>query len=112
MGNVKLKPCPFCGGKAYLETNHRAFIKAQTTKVAYVRCLNCNARTQRIELAKYGKTSHSIEADNEAVQAWNRRTATNPSEINANGFKTDEERRFDKLQAEIQKRLTDDLKRF
>ena len=91
MGNVKLKPCPFCGGKAYLETNHRAFIKAQTTKVAYVRCLNCNARTQRIELAKYGKTSHSIEANNEAVQAWNRRIAANPSEINANGFKTDEE---------------------
>lgn len=48
----------------------------------------------------------------DCVRARNRRTAANPSEINANGFKTDEERRFDKLQAEIQKRLTDDLKRF
>ncbi len=88
MNKVKLKPCPFCGGKAYLETNHRAFIKAQTTKVAFVRCLNCNARTQRIELVKYGKTSHSIEAENEAAQAWNRRTAANLSEIAANAPKS------------------------
>lgn len=34
------------------------------------------------------------------------------SELAANGSKTNEERTFDKLQAEIRKRLTDDLKRF
>ncbi|MGN0557881.1 MAG: Lar family restriction alleviation protein [Acutalibacteraceae bacterium] len=70
-----LKPCPFCGGKAYLETHHRAFINGNTTKVTYVRCLNCNARTERIPLEKYGKTSHSSAAEAEAINAWNRRTA-------------------------------------
>ena len=42
----ELKPCPFCGGKAYLEMRHRAFIKGKTTLVAYVRCRECEARTQ------------------------------------------------------------------
>ncbi len=38
----KLKPCPHCGGEAYLERAHRAFINAQTTRVAFVRCTVCN----------------------------------------------------------------------
>lgn len=25
MSETKIKPCPFCGGKAYLERSHRAF---------------------------------------------------------------------------------------
>ena len=74
MNEIKLKPCPFCGGKPYLETNHRAFINAKTTKVAYVRCKSCNARTERIPLEKYGKTSHSFEAELDAIEAWNKRT--------------------------------------
>jgi len=41
----KLKPCPHCGGEAYLERAHRAFINAQTTRVAFVRCTVCNARS-------------------------------------------------------------------
>lgn len=73
MNEIKLKPCPFCGGKPYLETNHRAFINARTTKVAFVRCRNCNARTERIPLEKYGKTSHSFEAELDAIAAWNKR---------------------------------------
>ena len=73
MSEIKLKPCPFCGGKPYLETNHRAFINAKTTKVAYVWCRNCNARTERIPLEKYGKTSHSFEAELDAIAAWNKR---------------------------------------
>ena len=73
MSEIKLKSCPFCGGKPYLETNHRAFINAKTTKVAYVRCKSCNARTERIPLEKYGKTSHSFEAELDAIEAWNKR---------------------------------------
>ena len=73
MSEIKLKSCPFCGGKPYLETNHRAFINAKTTKVAFVRCKSCNARTERIPLEKYGKTSHSLEAKLDAIAAWNKR---------------------------------------
>lgn len=70
---TELKPCPFCGGEAYLEDKHRAFIKGQSTRVAYVRCRRCNARTERFELQKYGGASHSAEAERLAVEAWNRR---------------------------------------
>ena len=68
-----LKPCPFCGGEAYLERNSRAFIHAKTTKVAFVRCTVCNARSGRVPLSDYGRTSSSYEAENEAVSLWNRR---------------------------------------
>lgn len=64
-----LKPCPFCGGRAVLERNHRAFIDAEPTKVALVRCAVCNARTARFELAGGKK-----KAEMQAVDAWNRRT--------------------------------------
>lgn len=70
---MELKPCPFCGGKPYLETKHRAFINAQTTKVAFVRCTECYARTQRFELQLFGRTSYSKEANKKAIEAWNRR---------------------------------------
>ena len=69
----ELKPCPFCGGKPYLETSHREFIQAKTTRVAFVRCTECNARTQRFELQSFGCTSSSKEANKKAIEAWNRR---------------------------------------
>lgn len=40
----KLKPCPFCGGEAIIEKNHRAFIKGLSTRVAFVYCKKCNAK--------------------------------------------------------------------
>lgn len=70
---TELKPCPFCGGEAYLEDHHRAFIRGQTTRVAYVRCRKCNARTGRFELGKHGGGSNSAEAVRLAIEAWNRR---------------------------------------
>ena len=101
MNEVKLKPCPFCGGKANLteevDTNiHGWRIDCEHDDRCYLRDV-------------WYDEYDTVE---DCMQAWNRRTAANPSEINANRSKTDEERRFDKLQAEIQKRLTDDLKRF
>ena len=57
------------------------------------------------------RVAPTIMDQNEAM--WNDPgTHESPSEIAANGSKTNEERTFDKLQAEIRKRLTDDLKRF
>ena len=71
---AELKPCPFCGGEAYLEENHRAFIGGKTSRVAFVRCKKCNARSGRFELVKYGHTQNSVEANQAAINAWNRRT--------------------------------------
>ena len=45
-----------------------------STKVALVRCKVCNARGGRIKLSDYGKSSHSLEAETEAVNRWNKRT--------------------------------------
>ena len=74
MNNSILLPCPFCGGKPYLERCSRGFINAQSTKIAYVRCLQCNARSKRVPLSDYGKTSHSAEAERVVINAWNSRT--------------------------------------
>ena len=65
---IKLKPCPHCGGEAYLERSHRAFINAQTTRVAFVRCTVCNARSGRYKLGE-----DPVEAIRLALEAWNRR---------------------------------------
>lgn len=71
---MELKNCPFCGGEAYLEESHRAFIGGVTSRVAFVRCKKCNARSGRFELAAYGHTKNSVDANTDAVKAWNRRT--------------------------------------
>lgn len=73
MSEIKLLPCPFCGGKAYLKKNHRAFINAQSTRVTFVRCEKCNARTGRFELRDFGTSSHCKEAEQKAIKAWNTR---------------------------------------
>ena len=70
---AELKPCPFCGGKPYLETRHRAFINGETTRVAFVRCTECEARTQRFSIEVFGRTSYSGEANARAIEHWNRR---------------------------------------
>ena len=69
-----LKPCPFCGGKAVLEKAHRAFINGETTRVTFIRCDECNARSGRVRLSDYGCTSTSSAAISTVIAAWNRRT--------------------------------------
>lgn len=54
---TKLKPCPFCGGKAYRKINYDFDGK----EIYNVCCENCNARTE------YGYS------EQEAIEAWNRR---------------------------------------
>lgn len=73
MEKYGLKPCPFCGGSAYIEKKHRAFVDGQTCLVAFVRCVECNARSGRQKLSDYGRTAKSVEAVQAAVEAWNRR---------------------------------------
>ena len=68
-----LKPCPFCDGPAYLEKNQRGYARGGQSKFAYVRCLDCNARSAKYVLTDYGKTSHSKEAEQAATNHWNMR---------------------------------------
>ena len=70
-----LEKCPFCNGKAVLERSFRAFINAQTTRVSFVRCSQCNARGPRFAIEQYSDTSknHSTTAEELAVKAWNTR---------------------------------------
>lgn len=69
----KIKTCPFCGGRPYLETSHRAFINGESTRVAFVRCSKCNARSGRFRLEDFGHTSRSVEANDMAIESWNKR---------------------------------------
>ena len=52
---AELKPCPFCGGEAYLADQRHVFCRV------YVTCLNCDCRT-----AFWGDVP-------QAIEAWNRR---------------------------------------
>ena len=68
-----IKKCPFCGGRPVIESSHRAFIDGKTTKVAFVRCSKCNARSGRVNLSDFNRTSYSTDANEKVVQAWNQR---------------------------------------
>lgn len=63
MSEIKLKPCPFCGGEAILLTCSRLYILEQNKGRRAVFCVNddCGA-------VMYGSTQR------EAIDAWNRRT--------------------------------------
>ena len=59
MPNIKLKPCPFCGGEAEIQVDY--------DRVVFVICKNCKARTYAIPIvAEYC-------ANEVAAEKWNRR---------------------------------------
>ncbi len=60
---VKLRPCPFCGGKAEL---HSAF---DGDEYAVVKCTKCDAKGAEMWMHDY-----SQQQDADAVKAWNERT--------------------------------------
>lgn len=56
----KLKPCPFCGGKAELENSMRE-------NCSRIKCTKCRVKTEAfIKSFKYS-------SDQLAAEAWNRR---------------------------------------
>ena len=71
-----VKSCPFCGGKPYIESSSRGYINGEPTKTAYVRCRNCNARSERVNLKDYNVSSFSMNAVEDVVKAWNRRVSS------------------------------------
>lgn len=60
---MELKPCPICGGKAFL--SHVSIFGDGTC----VKCVQCNLQT------KFFKISTEYASDEKAADAWNRRAA-------------------------------------
>lgn len=67
--DIKLKPCPFCGGKAKLIINMQSF-----EPYAMVRCENCSAKTKNV------MQSVDYCAVDEAVKLWNQRMSRDNNE--------------------------------
>lgn len=72
---MKVKTCPFCGGRPYLEASQRGFVNGEPTKVCYIRCVKCNARSPRLNIRDFGHTSKSMEAAKKVIEMWNARVA-------------------------------------
>lgn len=70
---VKLKTCPFCGGRPYLEESQRGFVNGKSTHVCFVRCSVCNARSERVDLSDYGCSSYCGDAIKIVSESWNNR---------------------------------------
>lgn len=68
--SYKMLPCPFCGGEAFLETHHRAFVRGESTIVSLVRCKKCNAKTKKFDHRDRSRADSCYAA----VTAWNCRT--------------------------------------
>ena len=66
---LKLKSCPFCGGEAVL--NHGHMITATGQYLANVKCSECGIASRVV-----WSTDSPEEAVKEAIEAWNRRVAT------------------------------------
>lgn len=62
MDEIKIKPCPFCGGKAEIK-RYVEFAFEQ----AYVECTDCGARTRMID------PSLKYCANDKAAELWNNR---------------------------------------
>ena len=71
---MMIKSCPFCGGKPYIEESQRGFMGGKSTKVCFVRCKQCNARSNKVDLANYNCKSRSAQAIRDVVEQWNKRT--------------------------------------
>lgn len=67
MTEIKLKSCPFCGGKAEKVEQHSDFT---FTVLVYIRCTDCFAQTPI-----YNKYSDWYDEEY-MIECWNRRAET------------------------------------
>lgn len=75
--DIKLKPCPFCGGEAELKLNGNLGFTTEDPTLAYsvyVYCRNCEARTKNIYRAV---NYNALEV---AASQWNLRMSRDNNE--------------------------------
>ncbi len=65
MTEIKLKPCPFCGGEAEFKTIEKDMLSRQD--YIWVRCSKCEATSKKFESNLYSSAAE------DAAKAWNRR---------------------------------------
>ena len=69
MSEIKLLPCPFCGGKAVIYHQSSKYTNRDGN---FVHCMECGCRTKLFEC--YGNTTKTHEdTKQEAIEAWNTR---------------------------------------
>ena len=71
MQEIKLKPCPFCGGIPKLEHKDEMW-DSQIYRATYIQCEVCRAKTKEVWNTHYNDKPN--EREKEVIEAWNRRT--------------------------------------
>jgi len=76
----KLKPCPFCGGKAEIISHPHDW--GYTPPASSVKCNDCKVETQKVKIDSYGSKNNleryvekSSQANTLLKKEWNRRVA-------------------------------------
>lgn len=69
MSEIKLKPCPFCGGEAKMKHGYPGQ-QRKGMRQAVVQCKKCSCRTVTYRQLAYQSWK---EVDEQAAEVWNRR---------------------------------------
>lgn len=88
MSEIKLKPCPSCGGEGIFEAIDIKTYAREITIIFKVKCKKCGVSLPKIYEIKYkmmdtGDMTAETDQALEAAEAWNRRAG---QEDNADGI--------------------------
>lgn len=81
--NIKLKPCPFCRGRAKIEENNSYTPFSEELTYVYVRCSKCGCepfRSKSVVNIHYQENSEEIlnNLKQELAEKWNRKAKNEP----------------------------------